>query len=92
VKRALFLLLGGCTWGGGTGLDLPFLDVVYECRSADSVLEYCYGGDPGDIEEDLGMTCSPTPRHLGPCVFCCGDDCRARGSNALNGCYCPESE
>ncbi len=89
--RLLALILAGCTWGGGLGLDLPVFDLVYECRGAVTV-EHCYDGDPRDIEEALGVTCEPTSRHLGPCLWCCGNNCSARGSNALNGSWCGEGE
>ena len=99
---AAVVLLAGCQscreLGGGTGLDLPWFDVVYECEAADGsgrVLELCFDGEAVELGEALGdepggmWTCDPTPRHLGPCIHCCGPDC-GRGCNALNGCFCPE--
>lgn len=32
--------------------------------------------------------CTPTPRHVGLCWWCCGEGCGA-GCNAFSGCYCP---
>jgi hypothetical protein len=88
---------GGCQscreLGGGAGLDLPFLDVVYECGTPQGTLELCYPGDADDLAYSLsahgypGASCSPTSRHLGPCVHCCGDDC-GRGANAKMGSWC----
>jgi hypothetical protein len=107
VKARVLVLLAACgvaacglqEIGGGTGLDLPFLAVVYECQcerdDVPSVLEVCWDDDAGELElaiatDDslvISATCRPTSRHLGPCNYCCGDGC-GRGCNAFNGCYC----
>jgi hypothetical protein len=79
--------------GGGAGIDLPFLDVVYECDYDGGTLELCWDDGESALEVSLadngypGASCSPTSRHLGPCIFCCGSDC-GRGANAFNGSWC----
>jgi hypothetical protein len=89
--RLLALLLVGCgvqEIGGGTGLDLPFLSLVYQCvDDAGVTVELCYDGDPGDIEEALAVTCAPTQRHLGPCWYSCDEG--HSGCNAKQSCFCP---
>lgn len=100
LLAAFALLLAGCQScreiGGGAGLDLPFLDVVYECAAIDGtgrVVELCYDGGATELGRQLadepgGMwTCEPTSRHLGPCWYHCD---AGRGCNAFDGCYCPE--
>jgi hypothetical protein len=91
------LALSGCQScreiGGGAGLDLPWLDVVYECSHAGGTLELCFDGGAAELAAELrsagyaGATCGPTQRHLGPCIHCCGPDC-GRGANAFNGSWC----
>jgi hypothetical protein len=80
--------------GGGTGCDLPGYGVVYRCEADQGmVFEFCFDGSADQLE--LGMAearyvapvCRPTPRHLGPCEYCCGGDC-GRGCNAFQGCFC----
>lgn len=96
------IALAGCQScreiGGGAGLDLPYFDVVYECEAVDGtgrVVELCYDGGATELGEALAdepgglWTCEPTPRHFGPCIYCCGPSC-GRGCNAFQGCYCPE--
>jgi hypothetical protein len=96
----LFLFLSGCI-GGGTGLDLPFLEVVYECDVEDASagyavvnLELCFNRGADELESQLWdayggfAICNPTQRHLGPCQYCCGPNC-GRGANARNGAWCP---
>jgi hypothetical protein len=103
VLAAIAVLIAGCQrcreLGGGTGLDLPWLAVVYECaceRDAESFLvELCYDGDGDELEAAIvryeprvvSATCYPTPRHLGPCRMICPPD-GGRGCNARSGCYC----
>lgn len=97
----VLVALAGCQscreLGGGSGLDLPFLDVVYECHvDGGQTLELCWDGDADDLALSLAdhgygpVACGPTSRHLGPCIYCCGADC-GRGANAFNGSWCPSS-
>jgi hypothetical protein len=96
VRALLVLVLvGGCQScreiGGGAGIDLPYLGVVYECAPAEGeVLELCFEGDEDELAESVsdaygGMwSCSPTGRHLGPCWHHCDG---GRGCNARSGCW-----
>lgn len=95
MKLALAFLAACGQPLAGAGLDLPFLDVVYECDAEDGtgrVLELCYDSGGVALSEALAdepgglWSCRPTPRHLGPCVYHCDG---GRGCNALNGCFCP---
>jgi hypothetical protein len=79
--------------GGGAGLDLPWLDVVYQCQTESETLELCWDSGAWSLSVSLtengygATTCRPTPRHSGPCIYCCSD-C-GRGANAFNGSWCP---
>lgn len=98
---ATLALLAGCQdikeIGGGAGLDLtwiPGVGQVFKCDLTDgSSLELCFDGEADELEDSLfanefGVAdCSATPRHLGPCLACCSDDC-GRGANAFNGTWC----
>lgn len=88
MSRLLCLALTGCI-GGGTGLDLPGLAVVYECHRGADTVEVCWPGEVEQLDAELAAHCEPTPRHLGPCRYCCGSGCGA-GCNAYQGCFCPE--
>lgn len=97
IRTALLAALFACQdikdIGGGAGLDLPWLDVVYQCETpahGDGVYEFCFDDSADELEQRLAAqgieaTCYPTPRHLGPCVYGCPDGT----CNAFNGCYCP---
>ncbi len=87
LAAALLSACGLQDLGGGAGLALP--DEVYLCTTATNQVEVCWGRDVTDLEDELRATCEPTPRHLGPCLYCCGPTCGAHGCNALEGCYCP---
>lgn len=83
-------MLAGCTVGGGTGLDLPLFDVVYECDiGGHHTVEYCWPDGPKTLAADLGddVSCHPTPRHIGVCLYSCPSP--ESGCNAYNGCWCP---
>jgi hypothetical protein len=91
IHTLVVCLLGGCV-GGGVGLDLPWLDVVYECHVEAADLELCFDSGPDALEAELVIAyrgpaaCVPTERHLGPCRYHCDG---GSGCNALNGCFCP---
>ncbi len=93
--------LAGCgiqETGGGTGLDLPWLDVVRQCDATRAdpyelvALELCSPLSDSALEASLdangfeGATCWPTDRHAGPCIFGCTPH---SGCNSFNGCWCP---
>jgi hypothetical protein len=103
VERALLavLLLSSCAdfkeLGGGWGADLtwiPGVGQVFVCSVSGDEIELCYDGEASDLLDSLqdngvGATkCGATQRHLGPCIYCCGDGC-GRGANAFNGAWCP---
>jgi hypothetical protein len=77
--------------GGGIGLDLPLLGVVYVCTDGAQTQELCWDSGRDSLEVELdehGWTsarCSNTNRHLGPCYYQCPS---ARGCNAFAGCAC----
>lgn len=89
--KVLVTLLAGCI-GGGAGLDLPVLDVVYDCRVGEQTFELCWDSGEDSLEDSLSVqfhaavTCGPTQRHLGPCRYHCDGD---SGCNAYGGCHCP---
>ncbi len=105
VKALVILLvLASCgiqEVGGGAGLDLPWLGVVYECDATRTTpqelveLELCFDGGEDELEMSLdangfeGATCWPTERHAGPCYWHCGG---GAGCNAFGGCWCPTGE
>lgn len=101
LRIPLLLALAACSvqdvkeLGGGAGLDLPWLDVVYSCSAIDGterVVELCWDSGATSLGEALGdepggvWTCEPTSRHLGPCWYHCPG---GTGCNSLGGCYCP---
>jgi hypothetical protein len=65
----------------GTEVDTPS-DYVEICIDDDDQPEQL-----DEIEAAFG-DCSPTPRHVGLCRYCCGADC-GRGGNAYSGTWCP---
>ncbi len=98
MKLLLAIALTACTWqdvkelGGGTGLDLPGLDVVRLCTFPDGTsVELCSDLDDGELEQSMAehglpdAHCAATPRHLGPCRY----SCTGGGANAYNGSWCP---
>lgn len=94
MRAILLLVLASCgiqEIGGGLGLDLPGLDVVYECDrcgddSEGELLELCFDGSADELGALVGGTCEPTSRHLGPCIYRCPSQ---TGANAKNGSWCP---
>lgn len=62
---------------------------VYQCETGP--VEFCVIGPWRDVPEVEALygACTPTPRHVGLCWYCCGAGCTA-GCNALNGCWCPQ--
>lgn len=93
-------LLAGCQdvkeIGGGLGVDLtwvPGVGRVYACSAGGQEFEFCFDGSNDELADDLttngfgAAICGVTQRHLGPCLYCCGDDC-GRGANAFNGSWC----
>jgi hypothetical protein len=102
LRLPLLLALLACQdikeLGGGAGLDLTFLGLgqVFQCDVSDGTqLELCYDGEQSELLDSLqsndvpATVCRSTPRHLGPCVFCCSDGC-GRGANAFNGAWCED--
>ena len=96
---ALYLALAACEPHDvlGTGWDLPALDNVYQCDvgSEGEQLELCWDGDAKSLAMSLAQhlgeraSCSPTPRHLGPCIYGCEPH---SGCNAFGGCWCVPNE
>lgn len=94
VVAAIVLLANACGLqevGGGAGLHLPGLGVVYQCErvaeTPSGLEEWCWPDDVEQLERELGTSCEPTPRHLGPCLYRCPS---ATGCNAFSGCWCPD--
>lgn len=91
-------LLAGCGLqdvGGGAGIYLGTGE-VFLCAVADSPsVELCWRDDDqtelarsvSDAEGGVLVSCAPTPRHLGPCLYSC--DPGHVGCNAYGGCWCP---
>ncbi len=104
MRLALLWLLCSCgvvnDATGGIGLDLPWLDLVYECQVEDAAnghaivnLELCFDDSADELERQLWnryggfAICGPTQRHLGPCLHDCPPP--ESNCNASGGCFCP---
>lgn len=97
IATALLALLacGLQDVGGGAGFDcFGLCGEVFAC-DVGVPLELCWkDGSAAEassvLEQRYGLAdvpCSPTPRHLGPCLYSCAVG--HKGCNALDGCLCP---